>query len=221
MSEKYRLYGSLIFFIGCGETNYSAGDVSDTAAFDDAIDGGGDSAVSSGEGLDAAWWNLSANLHFENGNLSLEKSSFSAEILQEDRQEICTVLGGPVSAEFLDDPPHDTIDHWWSFNLDSWDSSCDGVVSVETMPLEFQMGLGEMHPEILAVLDNLPQAENGSEDTLSSAFASFDSGKSLLVFGAGGTSDDFSGVSGKDKYGDGFNGTYFIYPLYPFEFPVD
>jgi hypothetical protein len=76
-----------------------------------------------------------------------------------------------------------------------------------------------MHPEIVAVLDNLDQAEAGSEDSLSSAFASFDSGESLLVFGTGGTAEQYAGTSAEAV--ELVNGSLFIYPLYPFVIPSD
>ena len=209
----------VIFVFGCSSGKGSSPTWFDTslpyddgASMDDTADE--DSSESS-----ATWWRLSASLELVDGEILEEKSSFFAEILEDDRHVLCSLSSVPSTVTAAKELPHETIETWWNITVDTWDDSCGGALGKDPVPLEFQLGLGEMHPEIVAVLDNLVQAESGSEDALSSAFASFDSGESLLVFGTGGTAEQYSGTSPETP--ELLNGSVYIYPLYPFLIPPD
>ena len=179
-----------------------------------------DTAVDESSQAEAVWWRLSADLDIAAGEISAGRSSFGAEILDEERYVICSVSASLASGVRESEPPHETIFDWWTVSVEDWGDGCMGDLDIASLPVEFQIGLGEMHPEILAVLDNLVQAEDGSEQILHGAFASFDSSESLLVFGAGGTTADFAGESSEEEE-SGLSGAYFIHPLYPFVYPLD
>jgi hypothetical protein len=207
--------------LGCasgseGRSNWTDedGDEPETAG-DDA-----DTALDESSEAEAVWWRLSADLDIAAGEIIAERSSISAEILDEERFVICSVSASVASGARESELPHETIFEWWTVSVEDWGDGCSGTLDLSSLPVEFQLGLGEMHPEILAVLDNLVQAEDGSEQVLHGAFASFDFSESLLVFGAGGTTADFAGES-SDEDESGLSGTYFIHPLYPFVYPLD
>ena len=222
MRHRRLLFLALAALTACSSSDtLRSSELSDTGWGDPESDGGVDTAPGGlSEAVEAAWWWLSADLSVESGQIASEGSSLSADFLDDERNVICSVsapLGASVREEVV---PHESVSYWWTVSIEAWGDGCDEHLELSAMPLEFQLGLGAMHPEILAVLDNLVQAQEGSESMLQGAYASFDSGKSLFVFGAGGTAMDFAGET-RDESQVELSGFYFVHPLYPFIYPAD
>ena len=221
MSNRTLFHWATLVVVGCGGESIREDASMDTAP--DIFNGTGgadDSASVEENSSQGAWWRMHASLVIEKGNLSLADSFFDVEVLDEGRNSLCTGYG-PVSEAIREkETPHETIQYWWSVELEGWTGTCKEMGRDESLPVSFQLGMGVMHPEILAVLDKLDEVESGAEQLLYSAFASFDSGGSVFVFGAAGTEQDFAGEPGKVEKTE-LSGNYYIHPLYPFSLQAE
>ena len=80
----------------------------------------------------------------------------------------------------------------------------------------FQLGVGEMHPEVVAVLDSLDGLGDGAESSLNGAYASFDGGDTLYVFGVAGSLAAYEGAGLSAEEAPLPDGTWIVRGLYAF-----
>lgn len=198
----------------------AAGAFSDTAEGDATT--GGSGGFDSGEPLeDAAWWRLGAAITLD-------------EPTDESGGLVTNAVGGVVTVESLDaggvvrcegqaditrfnllSAPEPEVLVWWQVNLGAWTGTCaDAGVQVPLTSL--QLGVGALHPELLAVLGTVESAVDGSEESLNGAYARVESGASVYVFGVAGTAEAYAGLGSTALEAPLAAGDWVIEPAYSF-----
>ena len=173
--------------VACGEEKgrESAAQTSAELA-DDAPDTG---SWSGGGAEDSAYeatpeaWTLSGELVVENGLLSAEGSTVTAEVVDALGAVICHEDARVTSSARVVELPDDDVEAWWSILLESGGAdSCEAAGISGPLPESLSLGLGPLHPEVVAVLDS--EAGEAPPDPVDakSVFASLDGGD-VWVFG--------------------------------------
>lgn len=159
-----------------------------------ADDGGGsvdlDSGLS-GDGFDGfMWWRLDADLVLADGDIQTDESEFRAALLDSSGAEACSAAAILNEATSIPTVPDEALVTWWSFADVTW---ADGCADDAGLPLSLSLGVGGLHPEIVAVLDSMPEASVGAGTALNGAYAQLEGSDSLYVFGAVGLAPAWAG----------------------------
>ena len=150
-----------LLFVGivaCGEDKdrESAARTSAEMA-DDAADtgswGGGGAEDSAYQATPEAW-TLSGELVVENGLLSAEGSTVTAEVVDALGAVICHEDARVSSSARVVELPDDDVEAWWSILLESGDADSCETAGVQSASESLSLGLGPLHPEVVAVLDS-------------------------------------------------------------------
>jgi hypothetical protein len=166
----------------------------DTWQGNDGADG--DSGGSADELEGPMWWRLDADLVVSSGDIVAADSTLSVTPLNADGVELCVATGAPGAVIPVFPVPDDLLVTWWEVTDISWSPDCD-VVDAESATLEsLSLGVGAMHPDILAVLGTLPGVSDGAEGTLNGAYARVEIDGPIYVFGVAGPSAAFAGDAG-------------------------
>lgn len=170
----------------------------DTAEQDEASDGGaGGGNWDSGGAEDAeegaAFWRLDADLQITAGDLAVDGTGLQATLLDDTGVELCTLAGTPAEVTPFLTLPDELLITWWSVSAVSWQGDCAQDPGGSMLPDSLALGVGELHPEIVAVLDGMPEADDGAGGALNGAYAQLAEGGTLYVFGAVGPSTAWLG----------------------------
>lgn len=207
---------------GCG----SAAEKGLAAGADGTADAGADSGDSAtGVGADsgaedaggllpAVWWRLGASIEIVDGQVSEEQTTLLLESLDEDRQIRCTAEA-PVERMTLLGPPEPEIFVWWQVVPGAWSGDCVDLGEVVSVA-GFQLGIGELHPELRAVIGSVEEAEPGSEESLNGAFARIETGADVYVFGLAGVEAAYRGEGDPAVDAVLSDGTWLVQPVYSF-----
>ena len=216
--ETWLLTGWLLLLAGCSASK--GGDVFADTGSAEGLDTGdaGDSAADGGEG-EPAWWLLSATIEISDGAVVDETSTLQVQVLDKKHLVICTVLAASPSVTAAEIAPDPAVYTWWRMNGLQWTDDCDALGVELPAPSHFYLGVGEMHPEILAVLGTLDDVEEGAADALNAAYASFDDGDTIYVYGAAGPVVAYDGIGEALTAPPLTDGTWLLRPIYPF--PLD
>lgn len=160
-------------------------------------------------------WRLSATLVVSDGAVQADQSYLDVGIDDADATEMCFES---ASLSAVDDaavqPPEFVA--WYEVSVDAWVSECEDTQAAVPAGSSILLGLGELHPEALALLDTLDEADDSADQSLNGAYASFDGGETAYIFGVGGTAEAFEGVGVAPTEGPLADGTWVILPLYSF-----
>lgn len=141
---------------------------------------------------DPAWWWLHASLSIAKGELVPGTSEIQVELRDESQAFICMETFQIAEATPLKSPS-DSILTWWTLVPGTGDGGCIEKSATMPLPEQFQLGVGDMHPEISAVLGSVSQVEDGAESILNAAYVSFDDPETVYVYGVAGLEASYSG----------------------------
>ena len=210
--------------VACGEEKDRESAARATAEMqDDATDtgswSGGDAEDSEYQATPDAW-TLSGELVVEGGLLSAERSTVTAEVVDAMGAVICHENAGVTSSARVVEPPDDDVEAWWSVLLEAGDAdNCEAAGVAGPLPESLSLGLGPLHPEVVAVLDSDAGEAPPEPVDAKSIFASFDGGE-VWVFGVA-TMKPEPGVATPDGDADRFgvaDGLWRFRAVYPFRY---
>ena len=177
--------------------------------------GGADGAEDTGPVIEAAaWWRLRSHIVVVGGapqssGGQLEVSSYDGALnLRCDATASIARVSELVASE-----PELVV--WWQVVAGEWSGTC--VDWEQPVPVaSVQLGVGEMHPEIIAVLDTVEGASAGSDGSLNGAYARVESAGDIVVFGAAGLPAGFAGTGTPADAAPLADGTWTFAPAYSF-----
>ena len=186
--------------------------------------GGGDGSSDTASGAElapAAWWRLGAELELGEPLSPAEGSLTNAvggrlTVVSLDEAEggRCTAEAGSERLTLLAHPEPELV-AWWLVVAGDWAGTC--VDQGASVPLStLQLGVGSLHPELLAVLGSVSAAGDGSERTLNGAYARFDADAPVYAFGLAGPASAYAGVGEQAVAPPLEEGTWLIEPAYSF-----
>ena len=203
---------SVVLLGACSATRNDNEALSDPEAWDDSgnEDGGGADLES-----EPTHWRLSATLVVSDGVVQAEESYLDVGVDDGDENELCREAASLSAVDDAAVQPAEFV-AWYEVSVDAWDSDCEDTQAAVPAGSSFLLGLGELHPEALALLDTLDEADDSADQSLNGAYASFDGGESAYIFGVGGTAEAFEGVGETPTEGPLADGVWVILPLYSF-----
>ncbi|MDG1479303.1 MAG: hypothetical protein P8R54_06910 [Myxococcota bacterium] len=204
----------LLLFLLLGCAPKGAGNVvsdNDTSAEAPTTIDTGTSSAETGLTEDIAWWQLSGQLQVVTGLLVPEQTILQISLLTEALEPVCTESFS-LSAQLEATLPHPDIYAWWLVSLGDGDGGCAGKSTPDT---PFYLGIGAMYADILPGLLDVPDIV--APEALNGAYASFDEGETLLVFGASGLAETWSAGGAPVEKPPIPDGIWRIEPVYTFE----
>ncbi|MCB9777793.1 MAG: hypothetical protein H6742_04455 [Alphaproteobacteria bacterium] len=201
----------VLFAAGCSG-------MADKAGADDSQDvdpGGGDTADGGGDvdsGESPEWWRLEADLWVEDGVPVLDETVLRLSVLL---GTDCVDELAADSVVVLDDLPHETVYTWWELALpaDGWSCLAAGE---GPRPGPIRLGVGAMHPEVLAVLGSMADVEGDASSSLNGAYLQLPDSDELLVFGAAGPEAAWAGEGTAVVDGTLETGSWWVRTAYSF-----
>lgn len=160
---------------------------------------------------DVAWWRLSGRLQVVKGLPDPKQTTLQITLLTEALEPIC-VESFPLSALIEAKLPHPDIYAWWLISLGDGDGGCAGKDTPDT---PFYLGIGAMYADILPGLQDDPGISD--PEALNGVYASFDEGKTLLVFGASGLEETWTAGGEPVSKPPIPDGSWRFEPVYTFE----
>jgi hypothetical protein len=133
---------------------------------------------------EASHWVLSGSLAHTSGDLSSDMSSLTIDILSDSGTVLCSDGVGISASERATELPDPDLQVWWEIRVAAApEESClegelDGVIGGSMW-----VGLGPLHPEIEAVMNESVQALESGDFEVRSVFASFEEDQPVWVFG--------------------------------------
>jgi len=164
---------------------------------------------------DPAWWWLHANLSISKGEIILEESSLQVELQDEFQNFIC-IETFPIAEIVPEKSPSEVIYSWWSLVPGTGAGGCAEKVKTMPLPARLQLGVGDMHPEISAVLGSVSQLSDGAESIVNGAYVSFDDPETLYVYGVAGLEAAFNGEGSLQEEAPLSDGDYTVLGVYAF-----
>jgi hypothetical protein len=166
-------------------------------------------------------WTLSGSLDVADGEIDSTLSYVEAQVMGASGSTLCSGSIGVESAERVVEVPDDDVQIWWSISLGAAAAdSCLLESMPDVIPDRFHLGLGPMHPEVEAVMDDAVAALGGADLALRSVFASLNNAETVWVFGVAGSEvSDEGGITGAP--GDGglvSEGRWKFHGLYGFPY---
>lgn len=196
---------------GGAAARYDSGAAADLGA--DGDDGGGEGAA--GAGL---WWTLGAALTLVDGAPSPAEGALDVRVLDDAGAELCAAAVSveavrPISA------PDPVILGWWELSLGPWEPTCAAGQATRPMGEALSLGVGELHPEVAALLpaqDGLPAA---AAARLNGAYAQLSADEDPVAFGIAGPAEAFAGEAGPWTEGPLPDGALSVQAVYRFASP--
>jgi hypothetical protein len=179
--------------VGCAAGEGAAARSDSGAASDlgaDGDDGGGEGAA--GAGL---WWTLGAALTLVDGAPVPAAGALDLRVLDDAGVELCAAAVAIEDVRAIS-PPEPVILGWWELSLGPWEPTCTGAQAARPMGEALTLGVGELHPEVAALLpaqDGLPAAAG---DRLNGAYAQLSADEAPVAFGIAGPAEAFAGEAG-------------------------
>jgi hypothetical protein len=175
----------LLGTFGCSDEKMALAEMGTETPSDDSLDTGElDRDDANAPAEEASHWLLSGSLTHTSGELSSEMSSLTIEILSESGTVLCSDGVGISASERATELPDPDLQVWWEIRVAAArEGSClEGELEGVIGGLMW-VGLGPLHPEIEAVMnDSIQELESGDFE-LRSVFASFEETQPVWVFG--------------------------------------
>lgn len=188
---------------GDGDSTDSDGDARDTGSLDDT-DGVSEQPV---------YLRIGGSLRLEGGLVDPGKSQLSQELLSAEGGSLCLDVLPVTEVTASDEAPEEGLLGWWDLQLDPPAADCADRST--DSPSEVELGFGLMVPEIAAVL--APEDLDEVASSLFAAYASFDHGANVYVFGVAGRTDQYDGTAGEATDASLQDGDYEIRGIYTFK----
>ena len=202
--------------LGCSDGDRAVKSGGDKAAADEdsfSADTGFSAMDESYDVIDG--WRLGDTLFLDDEGQISEESEIQVEFVGMDSSERDRVCVAVSKVATLDDTglPDPAIISWWNLRPVEWSGCLEQMhlINVE----ELGIGIGELHHELLAVLDNSPLSVEGSSDSLNGAYASIGGGQ-VYVFGVAGLAQAYEGVGNAAVQTPLVSGEWAISALYQF-----
>jgi len=170
--------------------------------------------------FEPAWWRLSAALRVVAGQLAAGGSELEVAVLDRDGIGICTEFFLVESTNTEPTSPDPAILVWWSIERGEGSGECAAYVDLSVLPRRFFLGVGELHPELVAVAGRLEEIPASGTTTLNGAYARLDSGvDDVWVYGFAGDEAAWDGRSGPAMVAPLADGTWTLAGYYGFPLP--
>lgn len=198
---------------GCAESSLDnkGGTGFDSGFFDT---GGYDTGDGESDSATPVWWRLGATLLLEDGDIDDEESTLDLSLSAEDGVLICEEELPLVRSTFSSGTPDEVVLAWWRMTTSEPTGACAEWAT--PLPDTIYLGIGELHPDILASLDLLGLAS--VSDSLNGAYVSLDGGETVYVYGVAGSAAAFSGESPAADELPLFDATWTVLAVYPFAY---
>lgn len=168
---------------------------------------------------EVAWWALGAGIQVTEGTIDLAATSLEIEARQDDGTPICAIESAPQSLTTMAEYPEGLgMVGWWLIQPGEWFGDCGSMEIESPVDRSFLLGVGAMHPEMVAVLGSVEAAADGSEETLNGAYASFDGGATIYIFGVAGPAEAFAAEGAPAEALPLADGVWTVLPIYPFAY---
>lgn len=205
---------ALLLTAGCSSKNgFGPGAAYDTGGVDSA-DAGADTGAGPDDSVVPAYWRLGASFDVQDGSPQSDGSQLLLEVLAEDEASICADSMVITAIQAHVEPPDPMVYTWWRISHDPPEAACD--ILDDPVPDGILIGIGEMHPEILAGLDLM--GLSAEADSLNAAYASLDGGDTVYVFGVAGTLSAYDGDASPATDATLADGEWQIQALYAFSY---
>jgi hypothetical protein len=206
-----------ILSIGCGAGK--ADRALDSGLADPAIDAGADLEDGDDNLAEVAplAWELSGQLTLDSDVIVEGESKLEIQLIGEDLTVLCddTVEVETATAMDASQYPESTLLGWWRiFVGDPTPNGCFTDLYEFPVPVPMLIGIGPMHPEIVAAVGAVPSL--GDVDALNGVYTSMDGGETVWVFGVIGTQDAYDGFAGPEESAPLSDGAWTIEPVYSF-----
>ncbi len=191
-----------------------AADSYETGSQDEASDATADSAEQdTAIFVQPVWWRLSAGLFLREGSPVLKDSTLFIELLADDGELLCEQELSLDAVESLE-PPSTLIMSWWSLTPSPSAQLC----GVFDSPLSetIRIGVGSMHPEILAVIGSLSAIDDPAP--LNAAYATIVDDGPLVVYGVAGLPEAYEGLGEVAEEAPIPDGFWQLKPVYQFSY---
>jgi hypothetical protein len=186
----------------------------DTGSEDGGVDATIDSGVQdTGLFVQPVWWRLSAGLLLQDGSPVPKDSTLLVELLTEDGESLCVQ---ELTIEVVEpiEAPSELIMSWWGLTPTPLKQFC-GVYDTP-LPDSLRIGVGSMHPEILAAIGAISAIEDPT--LLNAAYATISDDGPLLVYGVAGTPEAYEGLGEVVVEAPIPDGLWNLKPVYQFSF---
>ena len=164
-----------------------------------------------------ATWEISGQIVLDSDVVVEDSSSLSVRLLSETRQVLCeanTVIETATAMDATQYPDEALLGWWRLFVEPSSSESCFSTTYTFPVPVPMMLGIGAMHPEILAAAG--ADESLGDISGLNGAYASMDGGDTVWVFGVIGTELAFEGGLDPEESAPLSDGKWLIEPVYSF-----
>ena len=207
--------------VACSSGMDKAQGVDDADAEDDAWDedaGGGsfDTGATDDAEPGFSWWRLDADIVIAGGDVDPAESTLNASLLDASGVELCVLEGAQEVVTPSLTLPDELIVAWWTLGGIAWSGDCAEPGGTELLPDTLSLGVGSLHPEIVAVLDSMPEATGGAAGALNGAYAQFRDGETIYVFGAVGPAGAWAGEGAVAESAPLVDGTWELRGAYGF-----
>lgn len=209
--------GAVVWILSVGCSAGKADRRTDSGIADPSFDPEGD--MDEGEDPSAEVvplaWELGGQLALDSDLIVEGDSKLEIRLIGEDLSVLCddTVEIETATAMDATQYPESTLVGWWRiFVGDPTPNGCFTEDFEFPVPVPMLIGIGPMHPEIVAAVGAIPGL--GSVDSLNGVYTSMDGGETVWVFGVIGTMEAYSGLDGPAESAPLSDGTWTIEPVY-------
>lgn len=185
----------------------------------DVPDAEGDTGHAGGDGAEflddtPTFWKLWFSVDVVDSRIDVLSSELSMTLLGPDGAELCSASGAVDAVVERDDLPTEELVVWWEVTASAWAGSCVDAGVTIPMPSPQLLGVGSMHPEVIAVMQSVADLGAGAESSLNAAYASLDG--TVVVYGLAGPTGAFQGEGSPASEAPLSDGHWELRPLYSF-----
>lgn len=171
-----------------------------------------DTGVDLEDSDDPVWWRLGAVISIWESEALPDESALGLALEKEDGTTLCEESLALSLLEAQPETPDPSILVWWEAAQSDPEGSCAEWPTPVPTPL--LLGIGAMHPEILARLE--PEGLEAGADSLNASYISLDRGETIFVYGVAGTTAAYLGDAEPALEAPLVDGVWIIRAIYPF-----
>lgn len=162
-----------------------------------------------------AYWALDADLAMVDGLPLLEGSTLGFT-RREEGVDDCVDSVAPSAVLAKEALPHESVYTWWQLDWDPSGLSCFSSGEAPTRG-SILLGVGAMHVEVQALIGRLDEVDDAAvAASLNGAYATLPGDGRLLVFGAAGPPEAYSGEVQPAEAAPLADGGWWVRAVYPF-----
>lgn len=191
---------------------FDSGAASDLGA--DGDDGGGEGAAGA-----RLWWTMGAALTLIDGAPLAVGGALDVRVLDDAGVELCAAAVA-VEAVRAITPPDPVILGWWELSLGPWEPACAGAQATRPMGEALTLGVGELHPEVAALLPAQDALSAAAGARVNGAYAQLSADEDPVAFGIAGPAEAFAGEAGPWTSAPLPDSALAVQPIYRFAAPA-